>query len=129
MAIGFSLPVLGLKGKSVFYMLSKIVSSKSQNIKMARNNTSRTLIDILSELVEVFFKSRRQSTGGRTWHQHVVPYENKWAVKREGNERITSSHRHQDTAIRKAKRLARKYKADVIIHREDGTIRDRMSYD
>ncbi|NNG11358.1 MAG: DUF2188 domain-containing protein, partial [Arenibacter sp.] len=40
-----------------------------------------------------------------------------------------SKHRRQDTAIRKAKRLARKYKADVIIHRQDGTIRDRINYD
>jgi hypothetical protein len=96
---------------------------------MSRNNAFRSLIDILSDLVEVFFKSRRQSTRGRSWHQHVVPYENGWAVKREGKDRITSSHRRQDTAIRKAKRLARKYKADVIVHREDGTIRDRISYD
>ncbi len=81
------------------------------------------------ELVEVFFKSSRRSTQGRTWHQHVVPYKDAWAVRREGNKRITSKHRRQDTAINKAKRLARKYKADVIIHREDGTIRDRINYE
>ncbi|MCW5518058.1 DUF2188 domain-containing protein [Muriicola sp. Z0-33] len=85
----------------------------------------RTLI----ELVELFFDSSQRSKRGRTWHQHVVPYEEGWAVRREGNKRITSKHRKQSTAIRKAKSLARKYKADVIIHRASGGIRERVSYD
>lgn len=51
-----------------------------------------------------------------------------WAVRREGNKRITSKHRTQSTAITKAKVLAKRYKADVIIHRESGGIRERMSY-
>ncbi|MBT8284431.1 MAG: DUF2188 domain-containing protein [Flavobacteriaceae bacterium] len=96
---------------------------------MPKSNNSKSWIDILTELVELFFKSSRQSKRGRTWHQHVVPYEDGWAVRREGNKRITSKHRRQDTAIRKAKRLARKRKADVIIHRSDGSIRDRINYD
>lgn len=85
----------------------------------------RTLID----LFEVFFNSAQRSKRGRTWHQHVVPYEEGWAVRREGNKRITSKHRKQSKAIRKAKILARKHKADVIIHRASGGIRDRISYD
>ena len=85
----------------------------------------RTLIDLL----EVFFESSRSSSRGRTWHQHVVPYNEAWAVKREGNKRITSKHRKQSTAINKAKSIARKHKADVIIHRSDGSIRDRINYD
>ena len=85
----------------------------------------RTLI----ELLEVFFNSSQKSQRGRTWHQHVVPYEEGWAVRREGNKRVTSKHRKQSTAIRKAKSLAKKYKADVIIHGASGGIRDRISYD
>ncbi|WP_424267585.1 DUF2188 domain-containing protein [Eudoraea sp.] len=96
---------------------------------MPESKPTRSWIDILSELIEVYFKSARQTKRGRTWHQHVVPYKDGWAVRREGNKRITSKHRRQDTAINKAKRLARKYKADVIIHRQDGTIRDRINYD
>ncbi len=93
---------------------------------MSKNNSwLRTLI----ELIEVFFDSTQRSKRGRTWHQHVVPYEEGWAVRREGNKRITSKHRKQSTAIRKAKSLARKYKADVIIHRASGGIRERVSYD
>ncbi|WP_425236060.1 DUF2188 domain-containing protein [Ulvibacterium sp.] len=85
----------------------------------------RTLID----LIEVFLNSAQRNKRGRTWHQHVVPYKEGWAVRREGNQRITSQHRKQSTAINKAKRLARKYKADVIIHRTSGGIRDRINYD
>ncbi|MEH6621124.1 DUF2188 domain-containing protein [Maribacter arcticus] len=96
---------------------------------MPKNNTTRSWLTILIELVEVFFNSARQGKRGRTWHQHVVPYKNAWAVRREGNKRITSKHKLQLTAINKAKRLARKYQADVIIHREDGTIRDRINFD
>jgi uncharacterized protein YdaT len=83
----------------------------------------------LVELISAIFESSRKQSRGRTWHQHVVPYKDGWAVRREGNKRITSKHRKQSTALRKAKSLARKYKADVIIHRADGTIRDRISYD
>lgn len=79
------------------------------------------------EIIEVFLKSMNKRK--RTWHQHVVPYQDDWAVRREGNKRITSKHRRQDTAIKKAKQLARKHKADVIIHRQDGTIRDRITYE
>ena len=96
---------------------------------MSDSNSSNSWLDILRQLVEVFFKSSRASSRPRTWHQHVVPNENGWAVRREGNKRITSAHKRQDTAIRKAKRIAKKYKADVIIHRADGTIRDRIGYD
>ena len=90
-------------------------------------NSKKSWSNVLSELIEVFLKSMNQRP--RTWHQHVVPYEKNWAVRREGNKRITSKHRRQDTAIKKAKLLARKHKADVIIHRQDGTIRDRINYD
>ena len=89
----------------------------------------KSWLRILIELVEVFFESSQSSKRGRTWHQHVVPYKEGWAVRREGNKRVSSKHRKQSTAIRKAKSLARKYKADVIIHRADGTIRDRIGYD
>jgi len=68
------------------------------------------------------------SSRSRTWHQHVVPYEGDWAVRREGNKRITSKHRKQSTAINKAKILAKRKKADVIIHRAGGGIRERIGY-
>jgi len=79
-------------------------------------------------LIEAILKSLGQTSTKRTWHQHVVPYKDGWAVRREGNKRITSKHRKQSTAIRRAKTLAKRYKADIIIHRASGGIRDRISY-
>ncbi len=111
------------------YVVENCIFGNIKKCKMPKNKPSGSWTDILSELVEVFLKSIRQGQRGRSWHQHVVPYGDGWAVRREGNKRITSKHRRQDTAINKAKRLASKYKADVIIHRRDGTIRDRINYD
>lgn len=58
---------------------------------------------------------------------HVVPHEQGWAVKREGNERATSTHATQKDAIESARELAKEYD-DIVIHRADGTIRERVTY-
>ncbi len=85
--------------------------------------------DALKDLVETLLRAFGYGSSTRkTWHQHVVPYKEGWAVRREGNKRITSKHRKQSTAIRKAKTIAKRHHADVIIHRESGGIRDRISY-
>ncbi|GGI56110.1 DUF2188 domain-containing protein [Winogradskyella haliclonae] len=92
---------------------------------------SKSWINALSDIIKVILEDLGASTGSaskRTWHQHVVPYQDGWAVRREGNKRITSKHRKQSTAINKAKTLAKRKKADVIIHRESGGIRDRISF-
>jgi len=90
---------------------------------------SRSWLKVLVELLEEFFNSYRSASKKRTWSQHVVPFEDGWAVRREGNKRVTSKHRKQSTAIRKAKSLAKKHKADVIIHKASGGIRARINYD
>ena len=94
---------------------------------MSKKSNSNSWLQIIKELVEAYFKSSKNTS--RTWHQHVVPYEESWAVRREGNQRITSKHRKQSTAINKAKTIAKRRKADVIIHRATGGIRERISYD
>lgn len=96
---------------------------------MPKSSKSKSWVDMLLDLLKAIFESSREGSRTRTWHQHVVPYEDGWAVRREGNKRITSKHRKQSTALRKAKSIAKKRKADVIIHRQDGTIRDRINYD
>ena len=88
-----------------------------------------TLIDAIQKLIEAILAALGHSnTKKRTWHQHVVPYQDGWAVRREGNKRITSKHRKQSTAIKKAKTVAKRHEADVIIHRASGGIRERISY-
>lgn len=95
---------------------------------MADNSTKRSWKEFFKDLIDAILEQMK-TTRKRTWHQHVVPYEDDWAVRREGNKRITSKHRKQSTAINKARTIARRKKADVIIHRADGTIRERINYD
>lgn len=61
-------------------------------------------------------------------NQHVVPRDGRWAVRGEGNSRISSEHRTQGTAINFAMKVARSEKSEVVIHGRDGKIRDKDSY-
>jgi len=61
-------------------------------------------------------------------NQHVVPHDGKWAVRGEGNDRATSVHATQRQAIEAAREVARNQRAELIIHGEDGKIRERDSY-
>lgn len=60
--------------------------------------------------------------------QHVVPREDGWAVRGEGNSRDTSHHDTQADAAERAREIARSQRSEVVIHRPDGRIRDRDSY-
>ena len=61
--------------------------------------------------------------------QHVVPTEDgRWAVQGEGNERATRVVDTQEEAIRIAREIAMNMESEVVIHGEDGQIRDSDSY-
>ena len=61
-------------------------------------------------------------------NQHVVPYGSDWAVRGEGNSKVTSIHNTQSEAINQARNIAINQQSEVVIHRRDGTIRDKDSY-
>jgi len=61
-------------------------------------------------------------------NQHVVPHKGKWAVRGEGNKRVTSIHDTQGKAIDVAREIAQRQGSEVVIHRPDGRIRDKDSY-
>lgn len=61
-------------------------------------------------------------------NQHVVPADNQWGVRGEGNTRLTSRHTTQGEAEQAAREIARRERSEVVIHRPDGRIRDRNSY-
>lgn len=48
-------------------------------------------------------------------------------VRGEGNSRLTSSHDTQQEAIEHAREIARNQGSELIIHGEDGKIRERNS--
>jgi hypothetical protein len=62
-------------------------------------------------------------------NQHVVPVKGgKWGVKGEGNQRLTKKTDTQQEAIDTARDIAKNQRREVVIHRKDGTIRDKDSY-
>ena len=62
-------------------------------------------------------------------NQHVVPTLNgKWGVRGEGNSRITKETSTQAQAIEVAREIAKNQGSEVVIHKRDGTIRDKDSY-
>lgn len=61
-------------------------------------------------------------------NQHVVPYGEQWAVRGEGNDRVTSVVSTQKEAIERAREFAQNQESEVVIHRPNGQIRDKDSY-
>lgn len=61
-------------------------------------------------------------------NQHVVPHGDEWAVRGEGNKKVTRITRTQKEAIEIARQIALNQRSEVVIHRPDGRIRDKDSY-
>lgn len=61
-------------------------------------------------------------------NQHVVPHGKDWAVKGEGNEKYTKIVPTQKEAIDAAREIAKNQQSELVIHKKDGTIRDKDSY-
>lgn len=95
---------------------------------MADIRTSNFWTNLLQKIVKIILKNMGVRTRPQTHNQHVVPHEEGWAVKGEGNERYTGVYDYQDQAIRRAKEIARNYGSTVIIHGKDGRVRDSISY-
>ncbi|MEZ5022206.1 MAG: DUF2188 domain-containing protein [Chitinophagales bacterium] len=84
--------------------------------------------DLLKKVAKIVLKNQGINTTRKTHHQHVVPHEEGWAVKGEGNEKYTAVYKYQDDAIDRAKDIAKNYGSSVVIHGKDGRVRDRISY-
>lgn len=61
-------------------------------------------------------------------NQHVVPHVGRWAVRGEGNTRVTSIHDMQFEAIDIARNIARNQESELFIHNRQGQIRERDSH-
>jgi uncharacterized protein YdaT len=59
---------------------------------------------------------------------HVVPHNGGWAVRKEGNERVSSVHRTQAEALEQGREQAKHDKVELVTHGRDGRIRDSDSY-
>jgi phospholipase/lecithinase/hemolysin len=61
-------------------------------------------------------------------NQHVVPHGNDWAVKGAGNSKATAVHPTQQEAIKHAREIAQNQKSELLIHGQNGRIREKNSY-
>lgn len=61
-------------------------------------------------------------------NQHVVPHDLGWAVKGAGNSKATSVHSTQAGAIQQARQIAQNQESEMLIHGQNGQIRERNSY-
>lgn len=61
-------------------------------------------------------------------NQHVVPHLDRWAVKPAGSQRPSSVHDTQRQAIDRARGIARSLGVELLIHGQDGRIRERDTY-
>jgi RimJ/RimL family protein N-acetyltransferase len=71
---------------------------------------------LLNKIAKIVLKNLGVRTSPPTHNQHVVPHEEGWAVKGEGNVRYTGTYKYQSDAIDRATKIAKNYNSDVIIH-------------
>ena len=60
--------------------------------------------------------------------QHVVPHPDGWAIRGEGNSRVTKTFARQSDAIDRGREIARNQGSELLIHGRDGRIRARDSH-
>lgn len=61
-------------------------------------------------------------------NQHVVKHPEGWAVRGEGNKRVSAVTKTQKDAIAKAKQIAVTQQSELLVHGRNGKIRERNSY-
>jgi uncharacterized protein (UPF0262 family) len=61
-------------------------------------------------------------------NQWVIKYRNIWAVKGEGNTKVTKITKTQKEAIDIAREIAKNQKSELIIQNTEGKIRSKDSY-
>lgn len=61
-------------------------------------------------------------------NQHVVPHGSGWAIRGEGNSRVTRVTSTQREAINIARTISRNQGSELFIHGANGRIRERDSH-
>ncbi len=59
---------------------------------------------------------------------HVVPHEGSWAVRVEGNSRVSSTYDTKQEAEAAGRDRAARDHVELLVHRRDGVITERSSF-
>ena len=65
---------------------------------------------------------------GKSINQHIVPHDGGWAVRGEGSQKVTRQFDTQREAIEHGRQIAINQQSELIIHNQEGQIRERNSY-
>jgi Uncharacterized protein conserved in bacteria (DUF2188) len=83
-------------------------------------------------LVATVYPSGLSIPGGSTMAErrdiHILPNGDGWAVKRENQDRPLSTHRTQAEATEAGRSVAQDDEGELLVHGQDGQIRDRSTY-
>ena len=83
---------------------------------------SRAAVVAISQAKEWASKKTIKQMDGNS--QHIVPHRGKWAILREGNDKISYLYKDKNKSLNKAKEIAENENVDIIIHKKDGTIQE-----
>lgn len=61
-------------------------------------------------------------------NHHVVPYGDKWAVRKEGNTKVSGIYDTKRAAVSNARHVASSTSSEVVIHCSDGRILSKDAY-
>lgn len=61
-------------------------------------------------------------------NQHVVPHQDKWAVRGAGAERATEIFDRKSEAVGRAREIAQNQHTELVIHGKDGQIQSKDSH-
>ncbi|MBA2176417.1 DUF2188 domain-containing protein [Halobacillus locisalis] len=61
--------------------------------------------------------------------EHVVAHENGWAVQAEDAKQASDVFENKPEAVKRAKEIAKNKGTQVIIHKQDGSIQEKTSYE
>ena len=60
--------------------------------------------------------------------RHVIKHGDKWAVKKPGSVRVSSQHRTQEAAEKRAAQILRRVGGgERVVHGEDGSVRNKQT--
>ena len=59
---------------------------------------------------------------------HVTKQGDKWAVKKEGNQRASSLHETKKLAVDAGRSVAKNAKGQLLIHKKDGRFEEERTY-
>lgn len=61
-------------------------------------------------------------------HQHIVPREEGWALKKGRSNRVSFTFDTKRDALQKGKDLAKKQETVLVVHGKDGRVQQHLNY-